>query len=107
MSGEAMGHADAGREDRAVVAAVKGALLSIPAPGNAGRSARVRGGAGQGEAHPTAAKSRNDRPSRLLRHAVDALTTRQFGDACEYLVLAELMLADWPAHKMPDGWPGY
>jgi hypothetical protein len=54
-----------------------------------------------------AAKSRNEGPSRLLRHAVDALTTRQFGDACEYLVLAEFMLADWPAHKMPDGWPGY
>ena len=38
---------------------------------------------------------------------MDALTTKQFGDACEYLVLAELMLAGWPAHKMPDGWPGY
>lgn len=38
---------------------------------------------------------------------MDALTTKQFGDACEHLVLAELMLAGWPAHKMPDGWPGY
>jgi hypothetical protein len=38
---------------------------------------------------------------------MDTLTTKQFGDACEHLVLAELMLAGWPAHKMPDGWPGY
>jgi hypothetical protein len=36
------------------------------------------------------------------------LTTKQFGDACEHLVLAELILAaDWAGHKMPDGWPGY
>ena len=38
---------------------------------------------------------------------MDTLTTKQFGDACEHLILAELMLAGWPAHKMPDGWPGY
>jgi hypothetical protein len=39
----------------------------------------------------------------------DKLTTKQFGDACEHLILAELMLAkpEWQAHKMPDGWPGY
>jgi hypothetical protein len=35
------------------------------------------------------------------------LTTKQFGDACEYAVLAELSFAGLPATKMPDGWPGY
>ncbi len=39
--------------------------------------------------------------------AMNPLATKQFGDACEHLVLAELMLAGWPAHKMPDGWPRY
>jgi hypothetical protein len=38
---------------------------------------------------------------------MDALTTKQFGDACEHLVLAELMLAGHAVHKMPDGWKGY
>jgi hypothetical protein len=35
------------------------------------------------------------------------LTTKQFGDACEYAVLAEISFAGLPATKMPDGWPGY
>jgi hypothetical protein len=38
---------------------------------------------------------------------MDDLKAKQFGDACEYFVLAELMLAGWPAIKMPDGWPGH
>jgi hypothetical protein len=29
------------------------------------------------------------------------------GDACEMLVAAELTLAEVPAMKMPDNWPGY
>ncbi|HTD16120.1 MAG TPA: hypothetical protein VK673_13140 [Chthoniobacterales bacterium] len=34
-------------------------------------------------------------------------TTKQFGDACEMLVCAELTLAGLPAQKMGDCWPGY
>ena len=34
-------------------------------------------------------------------------TTKQMGDACEMLVVAELMLAGVPAVKMPDNWPGF
>jgi hypothetical protein len=41
------------------------------------------------------------------RRIPEKLTTKQFGDACEHLVLAHLLLADQIAHKMPDGWPGY
>jgi hypothetical protein len=44
---------------------------------------------------------RND-PEKLR-----TLTTRQFGDACEYAVLAELNFGGLPATKMPDGWPGH
>jgi hypothetical protein len=51
-----------------------------------------------------AAKSLSEGRSR---RPADKLTTSQFGDACEYLVLAELLLAEQIAHKMPDGWPGY
>ena len=35
------------------------------------------------------------------------LTTKQFGDACEMCVVAELMFAGHPAFKMPDGWRDY
>jgi hypothetical protein len=35
------------------------------------------------------------------------LTTKQFGDACEHLVLAELALAGWSGMKMPDNNRGY
>jgi hypothetical protein len=38
---------------------------------------------------------------------MDTLTTKQFGDACEHLVLAELMLAGWAGHLMPSGWLGH
>ena len=34
-------------------------------------------------------------------------TTKQFGDACEMLVAAELTLAGIPALKVPEMWPGY
>ena len=34
-------------------------------------------------------------------------TSKQMGDACEMLVAAELTLAEVPAMKMPDNWPGY
>jgi hypothetical protein len=34
-------------------------------------------------------------------------TTKQMGDACEMLVVAELTLAGVPAVKMPDNWPDY
>src|ERR1017187_1788574 len=34
-------------------------------------------------------------------------TSKQMGDACEMLVAAELTLAEVPALKMPDNWPGY
>jgi hypothetical protein len=34
-------------------------------------------------------------------------TTRQLGDAGEYLVLAEFTFAGRPAFKANDGWPGY
>lgn len=34
-------------------------------------------------------------------------TTKQFGDACELLVAAELTFAGIPAMKAPDYWPGY
>ncbi len=34
-------------------------------------------------------------------------TTKQMGDACEMLIVAELMLAGVPAVKMPDNWPGF
>jgi hypothetical protein len=35
------------------------------------------------------------------------LTSKQFGDACEMFVVAELMFTGRPAIKMPDGWRGY
>jgi hypothetical protein len=35
------------------------------------------------------------------------LTTKQFGDACEHAVMAELGFANLPSVKMPDNWPGY
>ncbi|MFZ5705714.1 MAG: hypothetical protein ACOY5R_10650 [Pseudomonadota bacterium] len=35
------------------------------------------------------------------------ITSKQMGDACEMLVVAELTLAGIPAHKMPDNWPHY
>ena len=35
------------------------------------------------------------------------LTTKQFGDAVEHLVIGRLGLAAIPATKMPDCWPGY
>lgn len=35
------------------------------------------------------------------------ITTKQKGDACEMLVVAELTLAGMPACKMPDKWPDY
>jgi hypothetical protein len=35
------------------------------------------------------------------------ITSKQFGDACEMHVIAELMFAGRPAVKMPDGWRGY
>jgi len=35
------------------------------------------------------------------------LTTKQKGDAGEFLVAAELTLAGIPALKVPDNWPGY
>jgi hypothetical protein len=35
------------------------------------------------------------------------ITTKQMGDACEMLVVAELTLAGVSAVKMPDNWPGY
>jgi hypothetical protein len=35
------------------------------------------------------------------------ITTKQMGDACEMLVVAELTLAGVPAVKMPDNWPDY
>jgi hypothetical protein len=35
------------------------------------------------------------------------ITRKQFGDAGEHLVLAELGFAGVPAAKMPDNWPGY
>jgi hypothetical protein len=34
-------------------------------------------------------------------------TTKQFGDAGEMLVAAQLTLSGLPTTKMPDGWPGY
>jgi hypothetical protein len=34
-------------------------------------------------------------------------TNKQMGDACEFLVAAELTLAGIPALKVPDLWPGY
>ena len=34
-------------------------------------------------------------------------TTKQFGDACELLVAAELTFAGIPTMKAPDYWPGY
>ncbi|MGB6116956.1 MAG: hypothetical protein WBF87_01930 [Mesorhizobium sp.] len=34
-------------------------------------------------------------------------TSKQFGDAAEMLVAAELILAGVPALKVPDLWPGY
>lgn len=36
-----------------------------------------------------------------------AYTSKQFGDAAEMLVAAELTLAGVPALKVPDLWPGY
>lgn len=33
------------------------------------------------------------------------LTPKQFGDACEYHVIAQLMFSGVPATKQPDGWP--
>lgn len=36
-----------------------------------------------------------------------AYTSKQFGDACEMLVAAELTLAGVPALTVPDSWPGY
>jgi hypothetical protein len=38
---------------------------------------------------------------------VENLTTKQFGDACEYATLAELGFAGQAAVKMPDANPGY
>jgi hypothetical protein len=38
---------------------------------------------------------------------MDELTTTQFGDACEHIIMGELMLAGHDAVKMPDGWKGY
>jgi hypothetical protein len=35
------------------------------------------------------------------------ITSKQFGDAAEFLVLSELTFAGIPAAKMPDNWPGY
>ena len=35
------------------------------------------------------------------------LTTKQFGDACEYRIMSDLMFAGFPTAKMPDGWPVY
>ena len=35
------------------------------------------------------------------------ITSKQFGDACEMHVIAELMFAGRPAVKMPNGWRGY
>jgi hypothetical protein len=35
------------------------------------------------------------------------LTTKQFGDACEWLVAAELALAGWPVCFNGAGYPGY
>jgi hypothetical protein len=35
------------------------------------------------------------------------LTSKQFGDAAEHLVIGRLGLAGIPATKMPDAWPGY
>ena len=35
------------------------------------------------------------------------LTTKQFGDACEWLVAAELALAGWPVNFTGAGYPGY
>ena len=34
-------------------------------------------------------------------------TSKQMGDACEMLVAAEMTLANVPALKVPDNWPGY
>lgn len=36
-----------------------------------------------------------------------ATTTKQFGDACEMLVVAKLTLNGMPTMKLPDTWPGY
>ncbi len=36
-----------------------------------------------------------------------ATTTKQFGDACEMLVVAKLTLNGMPTVKLPDTWPGY
>ena len=35
------------------------------------------------------------------------LTTKQFGDACEWLIAAELALAGWPVNLTGAGYPGY
>src|SRR5690242_14722813 len=35
------------------------------------------------------------------------LTTKQFGDACEWLIAAELALAGWPVCFNGAGYPGY
>ncbi|MDQ0313656.1 hypothetical protein [Amorphus orientalis] len=39
--------------------------------------------------------------------AAKPYTTKQFGDACELLVAAELTFAGIPTMKAPDYWPGY
>jgi hypothetical protein len=39
--------------------------------------------------------------------SIEDLTTKQFGDACEYATLAELGFAGHAAVKMPDANPGY
>jgi hypothetical protein len=48
--------------------------------------------------------------STNLPNPIDAdnpCTSKQFGDAGEHLVVANLILAGVPAIKMPDCWPGF
>lgn len=44
---------------------------------------------------------------RLMLAQLHKLPPKQFGDACEYLILSELALAGWHVIKMPDGWSGH
>jgi hypothetical protein len=41
------------------------------------------------------------------RMTSESYTTKQMGDACEYLVAAEMTLRGIPTLKCPDNWPGY
>jgi len=48
-----------------------------------------------------------DGPTPPPLRSTTKITHKQFGDAMEHYVISGLGLANIPASKMPDNWPGY